>query len=369
MKKNFLKLTAALVVCAVILWLLQGLLMPKYMTESKEGNLIAEYYDDFEEHGPHDVIFIGDCEVYENFSPITLWEEYGITSYIRGSAQQLIWQSYYLMEETFEYETPKVMVFNVLSMKYDTPASTGAAAQREAYNRMTIDPMRWSRAKWNCIQASMTDMEREKEAEWMYLFPILRYHDRWSDLSAEDFQYWFKRGDVADNGYLMQTGVKPLVHEHMEKPLVDYSFADSCWEYLDRMRELCEKHGTELVLIKAPSLSPVWWDQWDAQIEEYAEKYDLVYWNFLEHQEEIGIDWNTDTYDTGLHLNVYGAEKMSKYFGQLLIDEFGGPDVENGLGKGRYTGYLTALWAEKVETYNERKAKLEAETASATEGE
>ena len=369
MKKNFLKLTAALVVCAVILWLLQGLLMPKYMTESKEGNLIAEYYDDFEEHGPHDVIFIGDCEVYENFSPITLWEEYGITSYIRGSAQQLIWQSYYLMEETFEYETPKVMVFNVLSMKYDTPASTGAAAQREAYNRMTIDPMRWSRAKWNCIQASMTDMEREKEAEWMYLFPILRYHDRWSDLSAEDFRYWFKRGDVADNGYLMQTGVKPLVHEHVEKPLVDYSFADSCWEYLDRMRELCEKHGTELVLIKAPSLSPVWWDQWDAQIEEYAEKYDLVYWNFLEHQEEIGIDWNTDTYDTGLHLNVYGAEKMSKYFGQLLIDEFGGPDVENGLGKGRYTGYLTALWAEKVETYNERKAKLEAETASATEGE
>lgn len=362
MKKHFLKLTAALAVCLVILWLVQGLLMPKYMTESKEGNLIAEYYDDFEEHGPHDVIFIGDCEVYENFSPITLWEEYGITSYIRGSAQQLIWQSYYLMEETFEYETPKVMVFNVLSMKYDTPASTGAAAQREAYNRMTIDPMRWSMSKWNCIQASMTDMEREKEAEWMYLFPILRYHDRWSDLSAEDFQYWFKRGDVADNGYLMQTGVKPLVHEHVEKPLVDYSFADSCWEYLDRMRELCEKHGTELVLIKAPSLSPVWWDQWDAQIEEYAEKYDLVYWNFLDYQEEIGIDWTTDTYDTGLHLNVYGAEKMSRYFGQLLVDTFDLPDR-------RSDAELSAIWADKVAVYNERKAKLEAETASATEGE
>jgi len=369
MKKNFLKLTAALVICAVLLWLIQGLLMPKYMTESKEGNLISEYYDDFEEHGPHDVIFIGDCEVYENFSPITLWEEYGITSYIRGSAQQLIWQSYYLMEETFQYETPRVMVFNILSMKYDTPASTGAASQREAYNRMTIDPMRWSMSKWNCIQASMTDMEKEKEAEWMYLFPLLRYHDRWSDLSAEDFQYWFQRGDVADNGYLMQTGVKPLVHEHMEKPLVDYSFSDTCWMYLDMMRELCEKHGTELVLIKAPSLSPVWWPEWEEQIEEYAEKHDLLYWNFLEHQEEIGIDWSTDTYDTGLHLNVYGAEKMSKYFGQLLIDEFGGPDVKNGLGKGALTGHLTTLWAEKVETYNERKATLEAITASENKGE
>ncbi len=359
MKHNFLKLTAALVVCAVILWLLQGLLMPKYMTESKEGNLISEYY---EEYGNNDVIFIGDCEVYENFSPITLWEEYGIPSYIRGSAQQLIWQSYYLMEETFQYETPKVMIFNVLSMKYDTPASTGAASQREAYNRMTIDPMRWSMSKWNCIQASMTDMERDKEAEWMYLFPLLRYHDRWSDLSAEDFQYWFQRGDVADNGYLMQTGIKPLVHEHVEKPLVDYSFADSCWEYLDMMRQLCEKHGTELVLIKAPALSPVWWDQWDEQIEEYAQKHGLKFLNMLDYQAEIGIDWSVDTYDTGLHLNVYGAEKASRWFGQWLVDNC-------GLEDRRGDSELSAVWAEKIETYNERKAILEAETASADKGE
>ena len=355
MKKNVLKVTAALAVCAVLLWLVQMLLMPKYMTESKEGNLIAEYY---EEYGNNDVIFIGDCEVYENFSPITLWEEYGIPSYIRGSAQQLIWQSYYLMEETFRYETPKVMVFNVLSMKYDTPASTGAASQREAYNRMTLDPMRWSLSKWNAIQASMTDMEKEKEAELMYLFPLLRYHDRWSDLSAEDFKYWFKRGDIADNGYLMQTGIKPVTYEHVEKPLVSYEFSETCWMYLDMMRELCEKHGTELVLVKAPSLSPVWWDQWDEQIEEYAEKYDLVYWNFLDYQEEIGIDWNTDTYDTGLHLNVYGAEKMSRFFGELLVETFDLPDR-------RTDAALSTVWAEKVETYNERKATLEAETASA----
>ena len=39
-----------------------------------EGAMIAEYYD---EEKDHDVVFIGDCEIYENFSPITLWEEYG----------------------------------------------------------------------------------------------------------------------------------------------------------------------------------------------------------------------------------------------------------------------------------------------------
>ena len=353
MKKKIALLVSTLVICGLVLYCLQALLVPKYMTgKHKEGALIGEYYDNA---GNNDVIFIGDCEVYENFSPITLWEEYGITSYIRGSAQQLIWQSYYLMEETFQYETPDVMVFNVLSMKYDTPQSTGSQSQREAYNRMTLDGMRWSESKWNAIQASMTEEEKEKEAEFSYLFPLLRYHDRWSDLTAEDFQYWFTKDQVSDNGYLMQVGVKPLEDEHVERPLVDYSFGENSWYYLDKMVELCKSKGTQLVLIKAPALSPVWWPQWDAQIEEYAEENGLLYINMLEYQEEIGIDWTTDTYDTGLHLNVYGAEKAADWFGKVLQEQCNVPDRRNDT-------VLSALWAEKVATYYARKEALEAET-------
>ena len=349
MKKRILILTSVLLICVILLGFLQALLMPKYMDNTKEGALIGEYY---ENAGNNDVIFIGDCEVYENFSPITLWEEYGITSYIRGSAQQLIWQSYYLMEETFRYETPKVMVFNVLSMKYDTPKSTGAQSQREAYNRMTIDGMRWSMSKWNCIQASMTQEEKEKEAEFSYIFPILRYHDRWSQLTADDFTYWLKRDKVSDNGYLMQTGVKPLADEHVERPLADYTLGENSWYYLEKMTKLCKEKGTELVLIKAPALSPVWWEQWDAQVEEYAKKNNLTYINMLDFQEEIGIDWQTDTYDTGLHLNVYGAEKASRWFGNILQNELHVPDR-------REESVIAEAWAEKCTTYHERKKILE----------
>ena len=352
MKKKVLALLSVLVVAAILLGLLQALLEPKYMDVSKEGNLIGEYYDNA---GNNDVIFIGDCEVYENFSPITMWEEYGITSYIRGSAQQLIWQSYYLMKETFRYETPDVMVFNVLSMKYDTPEKTGNQSEREAYNRMTLDGMRWSASKWNSIQASMTAEEREKEAVFSYFLPLLRYHDRWSQLKKDDFTYWFDRPQVSDNGYLMQTGVKPLGDAHVERPLADYSFGENSWYYLDKMVELCKSKGVELVLIKAPALSPVWWPQWDEQIEQYAKENDLLYINMLEHQEEIGIDWSTDTYDTGLHLNVYGAEKAAKWFGKILQEQCGVADR-------RTEEAISALWAEKVQTYHDRKAAMTKET-------
>ena len=158
MRKKILICSLIVILLLAILYLEQRLVIPKYQRGVIEGSMVEEYY---REKLDHEVLFVGDCEVYENFSPITMWEEYGITSYIRGSAQQLIWQSYYLMEETFRYETPKVMVFNVLSMKYDTPRSTGSQSQREAYNRMTIDGMRWSSSKWNSIMASLTQEEKD----------------------------------------------------------------------------------------------------------------------------------------------------------------------------------------------------------------
>ena len=334
------------ILCAIlILGLLQALLVPKYMESTPEGAMIAEYYENAEKN---DIIFIGDCEVYENFSPITLWEEYGIPSYIRGSPQQTLWQSYYLMEETFRYETPKVIVFNVLAMKYDTPESTGSQTRREAYNRLTLDGMRWSSSKWNAILASMTEGERQWEGMLTYLFPILRYHDRWSELTAEDFQYLFHRDPVTHNGYLMQTGVKPMTDAHVSAPLADYSFGENSWYYLDKMRQLCEAHGTQLVLIKSPTLYPIWWLEWDQQIRQYAQEHELLYINMLEYEDAIGIDWTTDTYDTGLHLNVYGAEKASLWLGQVLAEECGLPDR-------REDADLSALWEKKAEAYYAQK--------------
>ena len=343
MKKKLFTGILWCVILVLVLVLLNALFMPKYMSEIPEGALIAEYY---KETADHDVIFVGDCEVYENFSPDVLWNEYGITSFIRGSAQQLIWQSYYLMEETLKYETPKVMVFNVLSMKYATP-------QNEAYNRLNLDGMKFSLSKLKAVQASMT----EEETMLSYLFPLLRYHTRWSELSGEDVKYLFHRDILSDSGYLMNVEVRPAANVPKGKPLADYQFSEVCYEYLGKMVELCEEHGVQLVLMKAPSLYPYWYDQWEVQMEEYAAEKGVSYINFLELTEEMGIDFNTDTYDSGLHLNLYGAEKMSHWFGRWLTENTA---VEDRRGQAPYA----EIWAEKSEAYAARKARLEAEWAA-----
>lgn len=310
--KNRISVAAVLLVFFLLLQLATALLKPKYMTTLVEGSMISQYY---EEAGGHDVIFIGDCEVYANFTPLELYRQAGITAYIRGSAQQMIWQSYYLLKETFSYESPRAVVLNVNAMRYDEPVS-------EAYNRMTIDNMRWSPEKAGIILASMT----EEESFLSYVFPVLRYHSRFDELTREDVEYLFKTRRNTWKGHLINQEVEPVGTLPAVRRLTDERFGEVCYGYLDRIRQLCEENGAELILVKAPSVYPHWYEAYDSQIRSYAEQYGLSYYNFLEDAEVIGIDYQTDTYDAGLHLNLAGATKLSRYFADILSGEHGIPD-------------------------------------------
>lgn len=65
---------------------------------------------------------------------------------------------------------------------------------------MTLDGMKLSKYKIASIRESMTEDENMAS----YIFPLLRYHSRWSELSSEDFRYMWKTPSVTTNGYLMQ---------------------------------------------------------------------------------------------------------------------------------------------------------------------
>ena len=330
MKRAF-KIIVILIIFIIIFVFLNRLLKPKYATSLVEGSMISQYYDESKDH---EVIFIGDCEVYANFSPMVLYEEAGIKAYVRGSSQQLIWQSYYLLEETLNYETPKVVVFNVNSMRYDRDSS----AVSEAYNRLMIDNMKWSKEKVDLINASMT----EEESFLSYVFPILRYHSRFDELTSEDFEYLFKNKTNTYNGFLINKNVKPVTNLPTKRTLANYEFDEECYDYLQKMTDLCKENGIELVLIKAPSVYPYWYDEYDEQIEEFAEANDLDFYNFLDYVDEIGIDYQTDTYDGGLHMNLDGATKLSKFFAQILKENYDLTD---------YSG--DEIYDQKLEEYNE----------------
>lgn len=454
--KAWTRRSIALVLVIALLLSLQELVMPKYASSLYEGSFTSEYYDEKREH---QVLMVGDCELYENIDPVTLWKKYGITSYIRGNAQQQAWQSYYLLREALERETPKVVVFSVLSLEFDEP-------QKEEYNRLVLDRMKWSANKVSAICASMTEEEHFLD----YALPLLRYHSRITQLTDEDWDYYGRRVNHTVAGYYMRIDTAPYVvgtwgeendvgaytaaarqaseaeeadeglppetegedegwsseaegedegwsseaegedegwspeaEEEDEGWSAEAGEEDESWSpeaengdegwsseaedeagdegrsseaededdranepreavpqhvtesasafdveplgdtamyYLDRIRLLCEQKGIKLLLVKAPSVSPVWYDVWEEQMTEYADTYGLDYINYLDLVDEIRIDFATDTYDEGLHMNYSGAIKCADYLGEYLVKHYGLEDLHSD-------PELSVIWEEK----------------------
>jgi len=334
-----IKICSAVAGFILIFFVVQRLVVPKYASgvPGPEGLLTREYYSS---NFDHDILFIGDCEVYHNFSTITLWEEFGITSFIRGNAQQLLWQSYYLLADALRYETPRVIVLSVLAMQYNEP-------QYEPYNRLTLDGMRWSRYKVNAIRASMLP----DESFMSYLFPFFRYKDRWRALNADDFRYFFGNPPRASiNGFMLQAYTQPMGWLPYPTPRADYSFGDKAFYYLERITQLAALHEIPLVLIKAPSQFPYWPRQWDNQIVEFANQHDLMYINLLEYVDCIGLDFSLHTFDGGATLNVFGAQKVARFFGEKMQNEFNLPDRRN-------EPTTAAFWEELSELYHRNIAR------------
>lgn len=306
---KYVRVIGIIFVFFLLFLFLNRLVSPKYRTSLVEGSMTSAFY---KEKMNHEIIFLGDCEVYANISPMVLYEEEGITSYVRGNSKQLLPQSYYVLKETLHYEIPKYVIFNVNALRYTEEEKS------ESYNRLMMDEMKWSKEKLAMIKASMT----EEETIFSYIFPILRYHDRITNLTTEDFEYFFQDKQTTYNGFLINKNIKSVTTLPTKKILGSYDFPKENMEYLEKIVQLCEENKITLIFIKAPSLYPYWYEEYDSNVQEFAKENHIDYYNFTEEISEIGLDFSTDTYDGGLHLNLNGATKFSRYLAKLLKENY-----------------------------------------------
>ncbi len=323
----------ALLLSVTVLAFLSRLTEQKYVDKSREGNLIGEYYRAADAEERHDVIFIGDCEAYSSFSPPVLWEEFHLSSFVRGSPSQSMAQSYHILCETLEYETPEVIVFSVYALCREEKSA-------EAYNRMTLDGMRLSVYKARAVRDSIGD----GESALSYFLPLLRFHSRWSELSKNDFKYLFSSPAVSHNGYLLRRETVPSGIDDGKDKTAPHPLPKENFEYLDKIRQVCSDAGTKLILVKVPTDSwrYPWYAEWSEEIEKYADDRSLDYYDLTESISEIEIDPARDSYDGGLHLNVYGAEKTTRFFGEILRGYI--PHASTDEREER-------IWTEKLELY------------------
>ncbi len=320
-----------------VVLLVNRIFIPKYVSDNQDGRVTAEFY---QEKTDLDVIALGSSTVYNGVSPDYMYEQYGFASYVRSNASQTLWQSYYLLKDALKTKHPKVVMVDMSFMKY------GAEFVEEPGNRKTIDGMRLSKEKYDCIKASMW----EGEEPITYLFPVFRFHSRWKELSSEDFIYAFRIPTVTYQGQILQFDVpdEQTVYDKEEKD--SYAFPDKAWEYLDKITALCKEKNVSLLLMKTPTYINNWYDEYDDMLTEYADRNGIHYENFDWHKEEMGNNLRIHYVDDGSHLNCAGAENFCNYLGGYLTENYDLPDH-------RQDSNFDNIWKDKVIRYEADKAE------------
>lgn len=317
-----MKIKAIKIICfsfcfLCILCLSGRLVRPAQMVDVAVENYHAAYEGIYElEQDSLDVVFAGSSHVFCSVSPEDIFESQGIASYVLATSCQKVWQSYYYLKEIFQRQSPRVVVL-------DTFMCLDAGAQSEAFNREAIDPMKLSAVKLEAIKTAV-DNNPDQENFLSYVFPVIRYHDRWESLEESDFLWFFNDVCSQTKGYIPRMAVTSAeFHEDDYKNPSPAEWNETCRKYLLKIKELCEENHAELILVKFPTC--LWNGANALTIQNFADGAGIRYLDFCADEElrqAVNIDWSAETLDEGNHLNYDGAMKVTGFMGQYLKEHY-----------------------------------------------
>ena len=263
---------------------------PKGNVYNQDG--IEHKMDSFslEKENSLDVIFLGDSETYANFSPLQIWNESGITSYVMGMSAQRLCDTYELLNRSVKTQDIKVVILETNCLYRDS--SHYYEADDEVMNKAGD------------------------------FFPVLKYHSRWEEHAPGSASKINASEERKYKGFRLRFNILPYSGEewmHVTDKVEKIS-ADNI-DYLNKIKKLCDDNEITLVLISAPS--PDCWNYARHNaVENWAKDNNTEFLDLNLMCDELKIDWSMDTRDGGNHLNYYGASKVSSYLASYLKEKY-----------------------------------------------
>lgn len=262
-----------------------------------------------------DVMFFGSSSILRGASPLLLYGETGITSWVKASTLQAPHITYLDVQEAFKTQKPKVVFISTLFIfeKYKMDA-------REANLRIALDYKKLSKEKLAAIRETVAN---SKEQTFLsYVFPVLRYHSRWDEvlekgMESRASEFLYAKGQVY---FFKARPIKPLTGKI--DPTAEKRTPLNSWaaDYYIKAIDLCKENGAKVVLLTLPRTS---WTQENYQaVKAFAKQnhVDYIDLNLDEALHELDFNFKKDFFDIK-HLNIYGSAKATKYLGTYLTKE------------------------------------------------
>ncbi len=311
MKRTILRIICFFIILIMIISYADGVLRFKYGDGIYSLKKFYELEDD-----TVDVLILGSSHAFENFNTGTLWDEYGIAAYDLGGSNQSLWNTYHYLKEALKTQHPKLIILEgVFVIGYEDYDSSDVII-KNTYG------LRWSYNKAENMLASIPPDER-----WDYIPEGQRYHNRYSELTSEDFLKdqgnplyydWKGFGCNMDTIPFERVDVSGVAD-------VGYMSPKSEW-YYNHIIELAKQYDIPIEIIIAPYPAC---NEDEQKVfnkaQEIATEKDVPFLNCNVNPQDIGINYATDFADEE-HLNYKGNRKFTKYIGKQILSKYDLPD-------------------------------------------
>ena len=265
-----------------------------------------------------DVVFMGQSDIYSGICPGKLYEEYGLTSYDYAAASQVnLWKSQLI--EILNQQNPQYIIIEINGVVYGDDEELDDSLGHRSY----LDGMPMSINKIDTLHSLNL-----KESPLSYYFPLIKYHGELQNSMKmlRETLYYQKQGFAALRGFNTQT----QVDENKDTFMVDYSkqlpLTVRREELLIEFLEFCKANKVNNIIftrfphkiMREEMVDRAYrGNRAEAIIKEYG--FDFIH---LERDyQDAKIDPNTDYYNDD-HLNIYGAKKLTHYWGELLTTKY-----------------------------------------------
>lgn len=283
-----------------------------------------------------DVIFVGGSMSYSGFSPMELYEKYGISSYNFGTSNQSMLAGYLWTMEACEHQNVKVVVVEAM----EVPMSHGEVA---------TDVRSLFSMGMNHNYRKLAGVYKRNALN--VLLPVFILHDEWkidADTLMNPEETDYLRGYVPINSCAGEAYQDSILAEDPEATTY-LNFT-----YVDKLREYCEERGIRLIFVKTLMASNDvnhWDDGCHNRLQEYTQEYGIPFLDFntAQYRDAAGLMISEDVAADLRHMNVSGAGKVTDYMGEYLLDNYGDslrqwqdPKLDDGVLEG-YHNVLEGL--------------------------
>ena len=281
-----------------------------------------------------DVVFVGSSHCYFGIHPAVLWKKYGIAAFDMAVSAQDKDSAYHDLVELYKTQTPSVICVDLHALSYDQHQVVANVYR----NYLSL------KTSLNSIALVNKYIEEEDRKSFYLRFPII--HTRYRELKKYDFFEYTPNSFGRGESFVWRVGGTWSDPEVINDRTIG-ELSDKNREWLEDLISLAEEHGTKIEFIVIP-FPPV--DFSEQKILNAAEamltERQYCYTNFNKILDELEIDLQNDFADAE-HLNAYGAEKLTTFLGEAILNKYDLPDHR---GDERYWQWEADLqWYENAE--------------------